>query len=55
MLRPMQTAIAPEFLRFLDRINQSVKAKLEIHLVFENYGTHKHPKVKKWCPSGRAA
>ena len=37
-----------EFLRFLDRIDQSVNAKLEIHLVLDNYGTHKHPKVKKW-------
>ena len=37
-----------EFLRFLDRIDQSVNAKLEIHLVLDNYGTHKHPEVKKW-------
>jgi putative transposase len=31
-----------EFLRFLDRIDQ------EIHLVLDNYGTHKHPELKKW-------
>jgi transposase len=37
-----------EFLRFLDRIDQSVDAGLEIHLVLDNYGTHKHPEVKKW-------
>src|SRR5260370_1784253 len=37
-----------EFLRFLDRSDQSVNAKLEIHLVLDNYGTHKHPEVKKW-------
>jgi transposase len=37
-----------ESLPFLDRIDQSVKAKLEIHLVLDNYGTHKHPEVKKW-------
>ena len=37
-----------EFLRFLDRIDQSVDAELEIHLVLDNYGTHKHPEVKKW-------
>jgi transposase len=37
-----------EFLRFLDRIDQSVNSGLEIHLVLDNYGTHKHPAVKKW-------
>jgi transposase len=37
-----------EFLRFLDRIDQSVDANLDIHLVLDNYGTHKHPEVKKW-------
>src|SRR5258708_18601942 len=37
-----------EFLRFLDRIDQSVDASLDIHLVLDNYGTHKHPEVKKW-------
>src|SRR5579872_4939264 len=37
-----------EFLRFLGRIDVSVEAGLEIHLVLDNYGTHKHPEVKKW-------
>jgi len=37
-----------EFLRFLDRIEESVEAGLDIHLVLDNYGTHKHPDVKKW-------
>jgi transposase len=37
-----------EFLRFLDRIDQSVETGLDIHLVLDNYGTHKHPAVKKW-------
>jgi transposase len=37
-----------EFLRFLGRIDQSVDASLDIHLVLDNYGTHKHPEVKKW-------
>ena len=37
-----------EFLQFLDRIDRSVEAGLEIHLVLDNYGTHKHPEVKKW-------
>ena len=37
-----------EFLRFLDRIDQAVEARLDVHLVLDNYGTHKHPEVKKW-------
>lgn len=37
-----------EFLRFLDRIDESVHPSLDIHLVLDNYGTHKHPEVKKW-------
>jgi transposase len=37
-----------EFLRFLDRIDQSIDSGLEVHLVLDNYGTHKHPEVKKW-------
>jgi len=37
-----------EFLRFLNRIDQSIDPGLDIHLVLDNYGTHKHPEVKKW-------
>jgi transposase len=37
-----------EFLRFLDRIDESVDPSLDIHLILDNYGTHKHPEVKKW-------
>ena len=37
-----------EFLRFLERIDKSVGPCLEVHLVLDNYGTHKHPAVKKW-------
>src|SRR5215475_6626615 len=37
-----------KFLRFLDRIDESVNSSLQIHLVLDNYGTHKHPSVNKW-------
>ena len=37
-----------EFLRFLNRIDKSINASLEVHLILDNYGTHKHPDVKKW-------
>jgi transposase len=37
-----------EFLNFLDWIDQSVDGELAIHLILDNYGTHKHPEVSKW-------
>jgi putative transposase len=37
-----------EFLSFLRAIEQAVPADLEIHLILDNYATHKHPKVKAW-------
>ena len=37
-----------EFIQFLGHIEQSVEPRLDIHLVLDNYGTHKHPEVKKW-------
>ncbi len=37
-----------EFLRFLRRIDAEVPAELDIHLVLDNYATHKQPTVKRW-------
>jgi putative transposase len=37
-----------EFLQFLNHIEQNVPEALDIHLVVDNYATHKHPKVKGW-------
>src|ERR1700687_1458742 len=37
-----------EFLRFLERIDEALPEQLDIHLVMDNYGTHKMPKVKRW-------
>jgi transposase len=37
-----------EFLAFLNHLDHSVPAGLDIHLIADNYGTHKHPKVKAW-------
>jgi len=37
-----------EFLAFLDHLDRGVPSGLDIHLVADNYGTHKHPKVKAW-------
>jgi transposase len=37
-----------EFLHFLNRIERSVPKRRAIHLVLDNYGTHKHPLVQEW-------
>jgi len=37
-----------EFLRFLRRLDAEFPEKLKLHLVLDNYGTHKHPKVQSW-------
>ncbi|MGD0726108.1 MAG: IS630 family transposase [Spirochaetia bacterium] len=37
-----------EFLDFLRTIEANVPKKLDIHIVLDNYGSHKHPKVKAW-------
>jgi transposase len=37
-----------EFLRFLNEIENNVPAGLEVHLVMDNYGTHKVAKVRNW-------
>lgn len=37
-----------EFLAFLEHIEQSVPKELNLHLVLDNYATHKHPKVRIW-------
>ncbi len=37
-----------EYLEFLKHIETNVPASLDIHLVLDNYATHKHPKIKRW-------
>lgn len=37
-----------EFLRFLRRIDSEVSKDLAVHLVLDNYGTHKTPAVRRW-------
>jgi transposase len=37
-----------EFLRFLERVDAALPENLDIHLVMDNYGTHKMPKVRRW-------
>jgi len=37
-----------EFLQFLRTVDASVPAMLDVHLVMDNYGTHKTPAIKNW-------
>jgi putative transposase len=37
-----------EFLQFLGQIDASMPEDLDVHLVVDNYATHKHPKVRRW-------
>ena len=43
--RCMQRHRHQEFLRFLDAIEAAVPAGKVIHVILDNYGSHKHPKV----------
>jgi transposase len=37
-----------EFLRFLKRLDVEFPIEMKLHLVMDNYGTHKHPRVQSW-------
>ena len=37
-----------EFLKFLKRLDQEFPGDIPLHLVMDNYGTHKHPRVQSW-------
>ena len=37
-----------EFLAFLRRLDDCIPPDLDVHLIVDNYATHKHPKVRTW-------
>lgn len=37
-----------EFLSFLRHLDQNVPPAYKVHLIVDNYATHKHPKVRNW-------
>ena len=37
-----------EFLRFMRHVERSVAPELAIHVILDNYATHKHPAVRRW-------
>src|SRR6266436_687869 len=42
-----------EFLKFLRQIDRQTPAQLDLHLIVDNYGTHKHQKVRDWLERHR--
>jgi transposase len=39
---------AVEFKKFLAKIDVEVPADLDVHVICDNYGTHKHPTITRW-------
>ena len=39
---------AREFRQFLDTVEESVPPDLDVHLIVDNYGTHKTPLIQRW-------
>lgn len=37
-----------EFIRFLGKIDGATPPELDLHLIVDNYATHKHPRVQSW-------
>jgi len=46
--RCMQRHRHQEFIRFLNAVEAAVPAGKVIHVILDNYATHKHPKVQRW-------
>jgi transposase len=46
--RCMQRHRHQEFIRFLNTIEADIPAGKIVHVVLDNYATHKHPKVRGW-------
>lgn len=44
----LQRHRSQEFVRFLKKIDQETPSHLELHLIVDNYSTHKSPLVKRW-------
>jgi transposase len=39
---------AVEFQKFLTKLDREVPADLDVHLICDNYTTHKHPSIQRW-------
>jgi transposase len=39
---------AVEFKRFLNHLDREIPAEFDVHLILDNYSTHKTPEIKRW-------
>ena len=46
--RCMQRHRHQEFIRFLNAIEREIPVGKPVHVILDNYGAHKHPKVRAW-------
>ena len=46
--RCMQRHRHQEFIRFLNAVEREIASDKAIHVILDNYATHKHPKVVQW-------
>ena len=37
-----------EFVKFLQHLDEEFAGDLKLHVIMDNYGTHKHPRVQSW-------
>src|SRR6202140_1512129 len=51
--RCMQRHRHQEFIRFLNAVEAEVPKRKAVHVILDNYATHKHPKVKAWLQRHR--
>jgi hypothetical protein len=42
-----------QFLKFLRTLDEEFAGDAHLHLVMDNYGTHKHPRVQSWLKRHR--
>ena len=48
-MRPTGRHRHQEFLRFLRKVEREVPKDQQIHIILDNYATHKHRKVREWA------
>jgi len=48
LVQPRRRHRHQELLQFLRHIEANVPQQLDVHLIMDNYGTHKHDKVRSW-------
>ncbi|AOH86676.1 transposase [Sphingomonas panacis] len=48
--RNMQRQRHQEFIRFLNAVEAELPSDKAVHVILDNYATHKQPKVRAWLP-----